>query len=96
MVFISFRVLSEGQVVFYLLIYERLYSLHTNFLCFIDERKLDRVLLETERNWEMANLIAQRTFAAYHSLDKNVLPTGPQVVELTAGDITAFFFLEDI
>ncbi|XP_020629330.1 short transient receptor potential channel 2-like [Orbicella faveolata] len=45
-----------------------------------DERKLDRVLLETERNRQMANQIAQRTFTASHSSDKNVLPTGPQVV----------------
>ena len=62
------------------------------FLSFIDERKLDRVLLETERNRQMANQIAQTTFTAYHSSDKNVLPTGPQVVELTAGDITALSF----
>ena len=73
-----------------------MYSPHTNFLPFIEERKLDRVLLETERNRQMANQIAQRTFTAYHSLDKNVLPTGPQVVELTAGDITALSFLEDV
>ena len=73
--------------------YERLYSLYTNFLSFIDERKLDRVLLETERNRQMANQIAQTTFTAYRSLEKNVLPTGPQVVELTAGDITALSFL---
>lgn len=51
----------------------------TNFLS-LDERKLDRVLLETERNRQMANQIAQRTFTASHSSDKNVLPTGPQVV----------------
>ncbi|XP_044172678.1 uncharacterized protein LOC114966353 [Acropora millepora] len=43
-----------------------------------EERKLDRVLLETERNRQMANQIAQRTFTASHSSDKNVLPTGPQ------------------
>ncbi|KAK2573186.1 hypothetical protein P5673_002237 [Acropora cervicornis] len=43
-----------------------------------DERKLDRVLLETERNRQMANQIAQTTFTAYGSLDRNVLPTGPQ------------------
>ena len=76
--------------------YERLYSLYTNFLSFIDERKLDRVLLETERNRQMANQIAQRTFTASHSSDKNVLPTGPQVLELTSGDITALFFLKDV
>ncbi|XP_068706213.1 uncharacterized protein [Montipora foliosa] len=44
----------------------------------IDERKLDRVLLETERNRQMANQIAQRTFTASHSSEKNILPTGPQ------------------
>ncbi|XP_068736972.1 uncharacterized protein [Montipora capricornis] len=43
-----------------------------------DERKLDRVLLETERNRQMANQIAQRTFTASHSSEKNILPTGPQ------------------
>ena len=58
----------------------------------VDERKLDRVLLETERNRQMANQIAQRTFTASHSSDKNVLPTGPQVLELTAGDVTALSF----
>ncbi|XP_068737190.1 uncharacterized protein [Montipora capricornis] len=42
------------------------------------ERKLDRVLLETERNRQMANQIAQRTFTASHSSEKNILPTGPQ------------------
>ena len=58
----------------------------TNFLSLnLDERKLDRVLLETERNRQMANQIAQRTFTASHCSDKNVLPTGPQVVELKAG-----------
>ncbi|XP_068706228.1 uncharacterized protein [Montipora foliosa] len=43
-----------------------------------DERKLDRVLLEIERNRQMANKVAERTFTASHSSDKNVLPTGPQ------------------
>ena len=76
--------------------YEQLYSLYTNFLSFIDERKLDRVLLETERNRQMANQIAQRTFTASYSSEKNVLPTGPQVLELTSGDITALFFLKDV
>ena len=74
--------------------YEWLYSLNTNFIS-VDERKLDRVLLRTERNQQMANQIAQiaqRTFTASHSSDKNVLPTGPQVVELTAGDVTALSF----
>ena len=65
--------------------------LFTNFLS-LDERKLDRVLLETERNRQMANQIAQRTFTASHSSDKNVLPTGPQVVELKA-DYDAFLKL---
>ena len=41
----------------------------------------------------MANQIALTTFTAYRSLEKNVLPTGPQVVELTADDITALSFL---
>ena len=40
----------------------------------------------------MANQIAQRTFTASHSSEKNILPTGPQVVELTAGYITALSF----
>ena len=73
--------------------YERLYSLYTNFLSFIDEGKLDRVLLETERNRQMAHRIIQTNFTAYRILDKNVLPTGPQVMELTAGDNTALSFL---
>ena len=77
--------------------YEWLYSLYTNFLS-ADERKLDRVLLETERNRQMANQIAQRTFTASHSLDKNVLPTGPQVVELKAAIMLCYnsFFLENV
>ena len=66
------------------------------FFFFIEERKLDRVLLETERNRQMANQIAQKTFTASHSSGKNVLPTGPQVLELTSGDITALFILEDV
>ena len=69
--------------IFYLMISDCMYSLCTNFFS-LDERKMDRVLLETERNRQMANQIARKTFTASHSSDKSVLPTGPQVVELKA------------
>ena len=52
-----------------------------------DERKLDRVLVETERNRQMANQIAHRTFTASHTSDRSILPTGPQVNKLIISSI---------
>ena len=45
---------------------------------FLDERKMDHVLQETERNRQMANQIAYRTFAA-KGVDDGGFPTGPKV-----------------
>lgn len=50
----------------------------TSFLCNSDERKMDHVLQETERNRQMANQIAHRTFTT-HAFDDGAFPTGPQV-----------------
>ena len=44
----------------------------------LDERKMDHVLQETERNRQMANQIAYRTFAA-KGVDDDAFPTGPKV-----------------
>lgn len=48
------------------------------FELFLDERKMDHVLQETERNRQMANQIAYRTFAA-KGVDDDAFPTGPKV-----------------
>ncbi|XP_078372504.1 uncharacterized protein LOC144656151 isoform X2 [Oculina patagonica] len=42
-----------------------------------DERKMDHVLQETERNRQMANQIAHRTFTT-HGFDDGAFPTGPK------------------
>ncbi|XP_078372507.1 uncharacterized protein LOC144656151 isoform X5 [Oculina patagonica] len=42
-----------------------------------DERKMDHVLQETERNRQMANQIAHRTFTT-HAFDDGAFPTGPK------------------
>jgi len=42
-----------------------------------DERKMDHVLQETERNRQMANQIAHRTFTP-HGVDEGIFPTGPK------------------
>lgn len=67
-------------------IYGRLVILHCNILrhfntilYYSDERKMDHVLQETERNRQMANQIAYRTFTA-HGLDEGMFPTGPKVL----------------
>ena len=45
---------------------------------FSDERKMDHVLQETERNRQMANQIAYTTFAA-KGVNDDAFPTGPKV-----------------
>ena len=45
---------------------------------FLDERKMDHVLQEIERNRQMANQIAYTTFAA-KGVNDDAFPTGPKV-----------------
>ena len=45
---------------------------------FSDERKMDHVLQETERNRQMANQIAYTTFAA-KGVNDDAFPTGSKV-----------------
>ncbi|KAJ7393952.1 hypothetical protein OS493_003621 [Desmophyllum pertusum] len=45
-----------------------------------DDRKMDQVIQETERNRQMANQIAHRTFTT-HAFDEGMLPTGPMAWE---------------
>jgi len=44
----------------------------------LDDRKMDQLIQETERNREMFNQIAHRTFTT-HAPDQGMLPTGPKV-----------------
>ena len=47
-------------------------------LCYLDERKMDFVLQELERNRQMVNQIAYKTFAA-SGINGSIFPAGPEV-----------------
>ncbi|CAH3165027.1 unnamed protein product, partial [Porites evermanni] len=53
------------------------FSCHGYSFPLTDETKMDHVLQETERNRQMANQIAYRTFAA-NGVNDGVFPTGPK------------------
>jgi len=48
------------------------------FILALDDRKMDRLIQETERSREMVNQIASKTFTT-HAPDQGMLPTGQEV-----------------
>ena len=54
---------------------------------------MDHVLQETERNRQMANQIAYRTFAA-NGVNDGVFPTGPKVCVLLGQDFVNYLVME--
>ncbi|KAJ7393955.1 hypothetical protein OS493_003624 [Desmophyllum pertusum] len=56
------------------------FATYGNSFPLTDDRKMDQVIQETERNRQMANQIAHRTFTT-HAYDEGILPTGPSAWE---------------
>ena len=54
---------------------------------------MDHVLQETERNRQMANQIAYRTFAA-NGVNDGVFPTGPKVCVHLGQDFVNYLVME--
>ena len=54
---------------------------------------MDHVLQETERNRQMANQIAYRTFTA-HGFEEGIFPTGPKVKHLKMNFLAADHYTE--
>ena len=52
------------------------------------------MLVETERNRQMANQIAHRTFTASRTSDQSILPTGPEVNKFITSFIAVALFLK--
>ena len=62
-----------------LLLWFNEFLVYFDLLNHLDERKLDRVLQETERNRQMASQILTTTFHSQTS-GQEILPRGPEVI----------------